>query len=182
MPNEDNKILKYNHGEKFMRAPFIIFADLESLLEKMNTCYDSPEKSSTTKINKHTPPGCSILMHCSFNKAENKIDYHRGEDCMKKFCIDLREHATKIINYEKKERMALTKKGEKNHNKQKVCYICRKEFNTDDSDNKYLKVRDHCHYTGKYRGAAHDICNLRYKISKEIPVVFIMVLHMIIIL
>ena len=53
---------------------------------------------------------------------------------MKKFCVDLREHATKIINYEKKERMPLTKKGEKNHNKQKVCYICKKEFNADDSD------------------------------------------------
>ena len=37
---------------------------------------------------------------------------------------------------------------------------------------KNYKVRDHCHYTGKYRGAAHSICNLRYKIPKEIPVVF----------
>ena len=55
MPNEDNKILEYNHGEKSMKAPFIIYADLESLLEKMSTCYGSPEKSSTTKINKHTP-------------------------------------------------------------------------------------------------------------------------------
>ena len=54
MPNEDNKILKYNPGEKSVKAPFIIYADLESLLEKMNTCYDNPEKSSTTKINKHT--------------------------------------------------------------------------------------------------------------------------------
>ena len=42
MPNEDNKILKYNHGEKCMKAPFIIYADLESLLEKMNTCYNNP--------------------------------------------------------------------------------------------------------------------------------------------
>ena len=72
----------------------------------------------------------------------------------------------------KKKMIPLTKKEEKNHNKQKVCYICRKEFNTDDSDKKYYKVKDHCHYTGKYRGAAHDICNLRYKIAKEIPVVF----------
>ena len=48
MPNKDNKILKYNFGEKPMKAPFIICADLESLLEKMSTCYDSPEKSSTT--------------------------------------------------------------------------------------------------------------------------------------
>ena len=50
MPNEDNKILKYNHGKKSMRAPFIIYADLESLLEKTDTCYNNPEKSSTTKI------------------------------------------------------------------------------------------------------------------------------------
>ena len=84
---------------------------------------------------------------------------------------DLRELATKIINYEKKEMIPLTKKEEKKHNKQKVCYICKKGFSTDDSNKKCHKVRDHCHYTGKYRGAAHDICNLRYKIPKEIPVV-----------
>ena len=52
-------------------------------------------------------------------------------------------------------------------NKQKICYICKKEF-----DKKNYKVRDHCHYAGKYRGAAHNICNLRYKIPKEIPIVF----------
>ena len=66
----------------------------------------------------------------------------------------------------------LTKKEEKKYNKQKVRHICRKEFNTDDNDKKYHKVKDHCHYTGKYRGAAHYICNLRYKSSKEIPAVF----------
>ena len=66
----------------------------------------------------------------------------------------------------------LTKEEEKTHNKQKVCHICRKEFNTEHCDKKYHKVKDHCHYTGKYRGAAHDICNLRYKTPKEIPVVF----------
>ena len=61
MPEEDNKILKYNHGEKSMRVPFIIYADLESLLEKMNTCHNNPEKSPTTKINKHAPYGYSLL-------------------------------------------------------------------------------------------------------------------------
>ena len=91
---------------------------------------------------------------------------------MKKFCKDLREHATKIINYGKKDMIALTKKEEKHRNKQKVCYICKKEFNTDGSDKKDHKVKDHCHYTGKYRGATHNICNLRYKIPKETPIVF----------
>ena len=55
MPEEDNKILKYNHGEKSMRAPFVIYADLEFLLEKINTCHNNNQKLSTTKIKKHTP-------------------------------------------------------------------------------------------------------------------------------
>ena len=90
---------------------------------------------------------------------------------MNNFYLDFREHATKIINYEKKE-MLLTKKEEKKCNKQRVCHICKKRFSTDDSNKKYHKIIDHCHYTGKYRGAARDICSLRYKIPKEIPVVF----------
>ena len=125
------------------------------------------EESSTTEINKHTSSGYSLFTHCSFDKTKNKLDYYRGDDCMKKFCEDLREHARKIINYEKKDMIPLTKKEEKHHNKQKVCYICKKEFNTDDSDKKHHKVKDHCHYTGKYRGAAHNICNLRYRIPNE---------------
>ena len=89
---------------------------------------------------------------------------------MKKFCKDLGEHATKIINYEKKKMTPLTTKEKIYHNEQEICYISKKEF--DKSNKKYYKVRDHCHYTGKYRGAAHNICNLKYKIPKEIPVVF----------
>ena len=102
MPNGCNKIRKYNQGEKSIKSPFIIYADLECLLEK--------------------------------------LDYYRGEDYMKKFCKDLREHATKIINYEKKDMIPLTKKEEENHNNQKVCYICKKEFDT--NDKKIFKVRD----------------------------------------
>ena len=103
MPEKDNKILKYNQGEKSMKVPFIIYADLESLLEKMNTCHNNPEKSSTTKINKHTPSGYSLFTHCSFDTTKNKLNYYRGKNCMKNICLDFREHATKIINYEKKK-------------------------------------------------------------------------------
>ena len=87
----------------------------------MNTCHNNPEKSSTTKINKHTPSGYSLFTHCSLDTTKNKFDYYRGKNCMKIFCLDLREHATKIINYEKKEMIPLTKEEEKKHNKQKVC-------------------------------------------------------------
>ena len=66
----------------------------------------------------------------------------------------------------------LTKKEKKMHNKQKFCHICKKGFSTDDSNKEHFKVKDHCHYTGKYGGAAHNICNLIYKTPKEIPIVF----------
>ena len=154
MPTKDNNIIKYNHGEKSIKMPFTIYADLKCLLEKMDTCENDPNKSSTAKMNK------------------NKLNYYRGDDCMEKFCKDLREHSTKIINYEKKKIVPLTTKEKIYHNKQKLCYIHKKEFDNNDNDKKQQKVRDHCHYTGKYRGAAHNICNLRYKLPKEIPVVF----------
>ena len=103
MPKEDNKILQYNHGEISLKVSFIIYADLESLLEKMNTCHNDPKKSSTTKINKHTTSGYSLFTHCSFDTTKNNLDYYRSKNCMKKFCLDLKEHATKKINYEKKK-------------------------------------------------------------------------------
>ena len=92
----------------------------------MSTCCDSPEKSSTTKINKHTPSGYSLFTYCPFDETKNKLDCYRSKNCMKKFCEGLREHVTKIINYEKKEMIPLTKKEEKRHSKQKVCHICEK--------------------------------------------------------
>ena len=136
----------------------------------MSICINNPNESSTTKINKHTPSGYSIFTSCSFDETKNKLNHYRGKDCMKKFCKDLKEHATRIINYEKKKIIPLTKEEKINYNDQKVCYICKKEL--DKNNKKHYKVRDHCHYTDKYRGAAHNICNLRYKVPKEIPVVF----------
>ena len=164
MPTKNNNIIKYNQGEKSIKLPFVIYADLECLL---STCQNNPNESSTTEINKHIPSGYSLFTHCSFDRAKNKLDHYRSKDCMKKFCKDLREHATKILNYEKKKMISSTTEEKIYHNEQEICYICIKEF-----DKKNYKVRDHCHYTGKYRGAAHNICNLRYKIPKEIPVVF----------
>ena len=72
----------------------------------------------------------------------------------------------KIISYGKKEMIPLTDKEKESYENQQICHICKKELSNDNI------VRDHCHYRGKYRGAAHNKCNLNYKISKEITVVF----------
>ena len=124
----------------------------------------------------HRPSGYSLVTCCSFDKSKNERSYYRGKDSMKIFCDGLKDQAMKIINYEKKEMIPLTDEEKETHENQKNCYICEQEFCTDENNKKEFKlkqkVRDHYHYTGKYRGAAHSICNLRYKISKEIPVVF----------
>ena len=175
MPDEDNKILKYISGEKSLRVPFTIYADLECLLKKINTCSNNPDKSHTEKKATHRPSGYSLVTCCSFDKSKNECNYYRGENYMKIFCKDLKNQAKKIINYEKKEMIPLTDKEKESYENQKICHICEKEFCTDKSNKEFLKmqkVRDHCNYTGKYRGAAHNNCNLNYKIPKEIPVVF----------
>ena len=66
MSKVNNKILKYNHGEKSMKLPFVIYADMASLLNKIHTCHNNPKKSSINKINLHTECGYSLFTHCSF--------------------------------------------------------------------------------------------------------------------
>ena len=67
MLTKNNNIIKYNQGEKPIKLPFVIYVDLEYLLEKMSTCQNNPNESSTTEINKHIPSGYSLFTHCSFD-------------------------------------------------------------------------------------------------------------------
>ena len=80
----------------------MVYAELECLLEKMHSCQNNLEKSYTEKKTKHTPSGYSLCTNCLIDSTKNKLDCYKGEDCLKIFCKDLREHPTKIINYEKK--------------------------------------------------------------------------------
>ena len=101
MPKENNKILKYKHREKSLKIPFIINAYMECLLERILTCHNILKKSSTTKLTTQL----ALVIHCLHIfgfKQQNRLDYYRGKDCMKNICKDLKEHATKIANYEKK--------------------------------------------------------------------------------
>ena len=108
-----------------------------------------------------------------FRTIENKHDMYRGKDCMKKFCEFLRECVMKIINFKKKKMKLLTKEQQGSYKNSKIYYICKKKFkNKYLKDKKYCKVRDHCHYTTEYRGAAHSIHNFKYSIPKNIPIVF----------
>ena len=115
--------------------------------------------------------GYSLVTHCSFDEKNNVIDYYRGKDCLKKFCQDFKKQAKSIVDFEKKEMIELTQEKQYRHDTKKSCFICKNRF-FEDAKNNYIKVRDHCHYTGKYRGTAHKICNLMYDTPREIPVIF----------
>ena len=92
---------------------------------------------------------------------------------MKKFFESLREHAMKIINFKKKKINLLTKELQESYENAKICYIYKETFEIKNlKDKKYCKVRDHYHYTGAYRGAAHSICNLKYSVRKKVPIDF----------
>ena len=104
MPDENIKILKYNPGGKSLKHPFIIYVDLECLLEKIDTCHNNPEKSYTEKKVRHKPSGYSLVTCCSFDKTKTTWSYYRGKDCMEIFCKDLRNQAMKIINYKKRKK------------------------------------------------------------------------------
>ena len=122
------------------------------------------ENFYTEKKVKHKLSGYAWSSICLFDETKNRRYFYRGKDCIEKFCKDLKEIGTEIINLEEKEMIPLRNKEIKSYEKQKVCHICKKKFCYDKNKK---KGRDHCHYTGKFRGAARSEYNLRYKVLKK---------------
>lgn len=138
----------------------MIYADIESILEK---CDDDE-----IKTHKHIPFSIAYYLKCSYNKDLSKFDLYRGNDCIEWFVNQLKmiaENVNKIIKTTLP--LKLTIEEEFLFHTATVCHICQINFKFED-----IKVRDHCHLTAKYRGAAHQLCNLRYSKSKSIPVIF----------
>ena len=105
MPSEGSKILELNQYQKSDKALFIIFVDLECIIEWINGYNNNPKNLLTTKFIKHIPLGFSMPTIYSFISIENKLDVYRDKDCMKKFCQFLSEHAMKIIDFKKKKKV-----------------------------------------------------------------------------
>ena len=127
MPFEDDKTLEFNQQQKSDKVPFIIFADLESIIEKIDGCKNNHKNLSTTKVSSHIPSGFSIFLISSFKSIENKRDLYRGKDCMKKFWESLREHTMKIINFKNKKMKLLTKEQRESYeNEKNLLYFQRK--------------------------------------------------------
>ena len=164
MPKKGD-ILKFKNYYKGERVPFMIYADTESLVKPIESCEPNPQNSYTKKYQKHEPISFFYYIKCfDDNVLEPVLRSYTGEDAMQKFVEWFEEDIKKIANIPEVD-MIFGKKEAEQYNKETKCWICKGELNND-------KVRDHCHFTGRYRGAAHNKCNLDYKKPKFIPVVF----------
>lgn len=161
--------LKFINFEKQLPVPFVIYADFESLLKPIQHNEPCNSESFTVKTFEHEPYSFGIYVKCNFDNSFSNYYSYRGYNAAEKFTEKLDGIVLDIYNNhlkQPKKMMTLTFEEQEEFNKSRLCHICDKPFSPDDE-----KVRDHCHLTGKYRSAAHSICNLNYKIPKFIPVV-----------
>ena len=128
MPSEKDSILDFNQYMKSDKMSYIIYGDIESLIKKIDGCANNLENSSITKIGEHIPCGYSMSTIWTFDNIENKHTLYCGEDCMKKNCDSLGEHAAYVISFKKKKMLQLPKKELKLHQYATECHICGKRF------------------------------------------------------
>ena len=108
------KILELKQYMKCDKIPYVIYADIESLIRKIDGCANNQEKLSAMKISEYIPCEYSISTIWEFEHVKNKYSLYRGKDCMKRFWASLREHEQRIIGFEKKKMLPLTRKELKN--------------------------------------------------------------------
>ena len=168
MPKQGSTV-EFKDGQNQFRVPFIMYADFESILEPMSPVErGSPNQPYTNEVNQHKPSGWCVYSKFAYRDVDNPLRTYRGKDCIKTFCNYIKGEARRLYHMFPELPMdPLTKKQCKKYKKATKCHICYKPFTQTN-----LKVRDHCHYTGLYRGPAHSLCNLRYKIPSYIPVMF----------
>ena len=174
-----NTFLRLKNFRYSEKAPFAIYADFESLIKPMDNCDPDPNRSYTKKYQKHEPISFCYYIKCFNNTLCKEIfndDTKRKQlksyiktkpedpDAIDVF-IKWLEDDVKFLANIKPKKMIFTREDEKQFNTASDCWICGEELGND-------RVRDHCHYTGRYRGAAHNSCNLKYRKPESVPVFF----------
>ena len=178
MPTK-NSILKFQNHFKKLPIPLTIYADFECFTIPVNSCQPNPNKSYTQGYQKHEPSG-----YCLYLKGLDGLNFNfkpivytkktSDEDISKRFI----KHVIKLTHqiyqeyYSKPKPYNLTSQEEKDFQSARHCHTCEKKLFRDEGTGKILKVRDHCHFTGEYRGAAHNECNLKCKKPLILPVIF----------
>ena len=169
MPKEKT-MLYFKNNEKQLPMPFVVYADFECFTKPMNTCSPNPKESYNYNYQKHEPSGFCFYIKGIVDTKFEPIIYTKekeSDDVAKMFVNKLAKVTNKLYNdfYRRPLPLSLTLEERISFEKAEVCYICKEELLAD-------KVRDHCHFTGKYRGAAHNSCNLQCRKPLVLPDIF----------
>ena len=163
VPTEKEKWLKLHNGQYQFKVPFMMYADFESILKpvdeqykgKMNTMKAERKAKAayTEKINTHVPSGWCAYSTFAYRDVPDPLKIYRRKDCVEKFVKHIEAEVKQLYaTFPQQPMIELTNVLKREHKAPKKFHICLKEFN----DSRNRKVRDHCHYTGLYRRAAHN--------------------------
>ena len=160
-------VCSFRNFQKMMHVPVVGYADFESILKPIA----EKNEGGGTKTHEHIPCGFAFHLVSPFLQMEPVLK--RAKDETEKLPQDfIRELISCVkqahLSLPKKEMFPLTNQEWKSFREAEVCWLCRKGFERGN----LTKVRDHCHFSGKFRGAAHASCNLKFKRPKFTPVFF----------
>ncbi|KAB0790572.1 hypothetical protein PPYR_15022 [Photinus pyralis] len=167
LPSQDENVLQFSHYSNKIKVPFAIYADIESILMKCDGLSD--ENRNTKLFQKHIPFSIAFYLKCAYDDSLSKFLLYRGADCVTWFINQLRSiaiWADNIFNnplpMEQLSAAQLLDFENATH-----CHICEKPFLANE-----IRCHDHCHFSSQYRGPSHQKCNVNYKDTHVIPVVF----------
>ncbi|MES9902420.1 MAG: hypothetical protein ABW168_07025 [Sedimenticola sp.] len=163
-----NDEIKFKEHWKRLRIGYVIYADFETFCQPVDTCYPEAGKSSTTKITNLEPNSFGYKVVCVNDEYSRPTVIYRGRNAVEKFieCMLVEEERIKSV-YKNPKPMVMSSEDDRMFENAKKCHICQQYFRKDS-----VKVRDHCHLTAAFRGAAHVDCNLKYKQPSYLPIVF----------
>ena len=171
LPKEET-MLKFENYHGSEKVPFVVYADFESYIKPLDTCESNPEGSYTKQYQKHEPSSLCYYIKC-FDETlykSKKVNY-TGKNVAQMFVETLIEDIGEIAYIPSKKMDNLSPKQQHQYDNAANCRIYNEEF-TEDGGKKSYKVRDHYHFTGKFRGAGHNLCNLKHRRPKFTPVLF----------
>nr|CAH7760359.1 unnamed protein product [Callosobruchus chinensis] len=164
-PSGDEKYISFSDFKNKQKVPFVIYADLETILEDYK---DSNNTGTIKKYQKHIPCSIAYYLLCTYDNSRSKFNLYTGRDCITWFVKQLQQLAIDLNSIFSHEvpMHPLTDQQKLDFHSAQICHICESSFNEE------KKVRDHCHFTGQFRGAAHVSCNINYQQDHMIPVIF----------
>ena len=159
-------IIEFENYFKQIPGSFEIYADFECNLRFV----ESDKGSDTKTYQDHIPCNFAYKVVCVDDKFTKQIVVYRAENAAYesiKAIIKEYKYCKKVMNKHFNKNLIMSEKEENFFQQSNSCWICKKLIDNDEQ-----KVRDHCHVTGKVRGAVHWDCNINFQLTKNVPVIF----------